>query len=98
MLAAKAEVASCAVETVNEAMTLAGGIGYEQNSVLAMLLGCTGCPCDVAHNRYLVYLARQGTFRSTTFIRLTNHGAMIIYLGTDVPTNEIGRLANHFPD
>lgn len=38
LLAAKAEVASCAVDTVNEAMTLAGGIGYEHNSLLGMLL------------------------------------------------------------
>lgn len=38
VLAAKAEVASCAVNTVNEAMTLAGGIGYQQNGVLGMLL------------------------------------------------------------
>lgn len=38
ILAAKAEVASCAVDTVNEAMTLAGGIGYENNGMLGMLL------------------------------------------------------------
>lgn len=38
LLAAKAEVASCAVDTVNEAMTLCGGIGYEHNGLLGMLL------------------------------------------------------------
>jgi alkylation response protein AidB-like acyl-CoA dehydrogenase len=38
LLAAKAEVASCAVDTVNEAMTLAGGIGYRNNGLLGMLL------------------------------------------------------------
>jgi alkylation response protein AidB-like acyl-CoA dehydrogenase len=38
LLAAKAEVAHCAVETVNEAMTLCGGIGYENNSTLGMLM------------------------------------------------------------
>jgi alkylation response protein AidB-like acyl-CoA dehydrogenase len=38
LLAAKAEVASCAVDTVNEAMTLAGGISYQQNGLLGMLL------------------------------------------------------------
>jgi len=38
ILAAKAEVASCAVTTVNEAMTLAGGIAYQQNGILGMLM------------------------------------------------------------
>lgn len=38
LLAAKAEVASCCVDTVNEVMTLAGGIGYSTNSLLPMLL------------------------------------------------------------
>lgn len=38
ILAAKAEVAVCAVDTVNEAMTLAGGIGYHQNGTLGMLM------------------------------------------------------------
>lgn len=38
VLAAKAMVADCAVDTVNEAMTLAGGIGYASNSYLGMLL------------------------------------------------------------
>ena len=38
LLAAKAEVAHCAVETVNEAMTLCGGIGYENNGTLGMLM------------------------------------------------------------
>jgi alkylation response protein AidB-like acyl-CoA dehydrogenase len=38
LLAAKAEVASCAVDTVNEAMTLSGGIGYENNGVLGLLM------------------------------------------------------------
>ncbi len=38
ILAAKAEVAGCAVDTVNEAMTLAGGIGYHHNATLGMLL------------------------------------------------------------
>ncbi|MES2702851.1 MAG: acyl-CoA dehydrogenase family protein [Bacteroidota bacterium] len=38
ILAAKADVAECAVDTVNEAMTLAGGIGYQHNSHLGMLL------------------------------------------------------------
>jgi alkylation response protein AidB-like acyl-CoA dehydrogenase len=38
LLAAKAEVASCAVDTVNESMTLAGGIGYLDNGVLGMLM------------------------------------------------------------
>jgi alkylation response protein AidB-like acyl-CoA dehydrogenase len=38
LLAAKAEVASCAVDTVNEAMTLSGGIGYQNNGLLGMLL------------------------------------------------------------
>lgn len=38
LLAAKAEVASCCVDTVNDIMTLAGGIGYSGNSLLGMLL------------------------------------------------------------
>lgn len=38
IMAAKAEVASCAVDTVNEAMTLSGGIGYQNNSLLGMLM------------------------------------------------------------
>ena len=38
LLAAKAEVASCAVDTVNEAMTLSGGIGYQNNGLLGMLM------------------------------------------------------------
>jgi isovaleryl-CoA dehydrogenase len=38
ILAAKAEVASCAVDTVNEAMTLSGGIAYKNNGILGMLL------------------------------------------------------------
>lgn len=38
LLAAKAEVAHCAVHAVNEAMTLAGGIGYQSNSLLGRLL------------------------------------------------------------
>lgn len=38
LLAAKAEVASCCVDTVNEVMTLAGGIGYADNGILGLLL------------------------------------------------------------
>lgn len=38
LLAAKAEVASCCVDTVNDVMTLAGGIGYAGNGILGMLL------------------------------------------------------------
>lgn len=38
MLSAKAEVAGCAVDVVNEVMTLAGGQGYQNNSRLGMLL------------------------------------------------------------
>lgn len=38
LLASKAEVASCCVDTVNDVMTLAGGIGYANNSLLGMLL------------------------------------------------------------
>lgn len=38
LLAAKAEVAHCAVDTVNEAMTLCGGIAYRENSRLDTLL------------------------------------------------------------
>lgn len=38
ILAAKAEVANCCVDTVNDVMTLAGGIGYESNSLLSLLL------------------------------------------------------------
>ncbi|HYE54235.1 MAG TPA: acyl-CoA dehydrogenase family protein [Chitinophagaceae bacterium] len=38
LLAAKAEVASCAVDTANEALTLAGGIGYQHNGLLGMLM------------------------------------------------------------
>jgi len=38
ILAAKAEVAQTVVAVVNEAMTLAGGIGYQQNGLLGMLL------------------------------------------------------------
>lgn len=38
LLAAKAEVANCCVDTVNDVMTIAGGIGYAGNSYLAMLL------------------------------------------------------------
>jgi alkylation response protein AidB-like acyl-CoA dehydrogenase len=38
IMSAKAEVANCVVEVVNEAMTLTGGIGYQNNSYLGMLL------------------------------------------------------------
>ncbi|MDO1446854.1 acyl-CoA dehydrogenase family protein [Rhodocytophaga aerolata] len=38
ILSAKAEVAHCAVDVVNEAMTLAGGIGYRENSRFDVLL------------------------------------------------------------
>lgn len=38
LLAAKAEVATCTVDAVNEAMTLSGGIGYQNNGVLGMLM------------------------------------------------------------
>lgn len=38
ILSAKAEVADCVVTVVNEAMTLAGGIAYRENSLLARLL------------------------------------------------------------
>lgn len=38
LLAAKAEVAACCVDIVNDVMTLAGGVGYSNNSILAMLL------------------------------------------------------------
>lgn len=38
LLSAKAEVADCAVEVLNEAMTLAGGRGYRDNGLLARLL------------------------------------------------------------
>lgn len=38
ILASKAQIADVAVHAVNEAMTLAGGIGYRENSKLARLL------------------------------------------------------------
>lgn len=38
LLAAKAEVANCCVDTVNDVMTIAGGVGYSGNSFLGMLL------------------------------------------------------------
>lgn len=38
LMAAKAEVADCAVRLTNEAMTLAGGMAYRENSKLARLL------------------------------------------------------------
>lgn len=38
IMAAKAEVAGCAVDTVNDVMTLSGGVGYQQNGLLGMLL------------------------------------------------------------
>lgn len=38
ILSAKAEVAACAVEVVNEAMTLSGGIAYRENSRFGVLL------------------------------------------------------------
>jgi alkylation response protein AidB-like acyl-CoA dehydrogenase len=38
LLSAKAEVANCAVEAVNEAMTLSGGIAYRENSRFDVLL------------------------------------------------------------
>ncbi len=38
ILSAKAEVGTCVVEVVNEVMTLAGGLGYKNNSHLGMLL------------------------------------------------------------
>ena len=38
ILSAKAEVANCCVEVVNEVMTMTGGIGYKNNSRLGMLL------------------------------------------------------------
>lgn len=38
LLAAKAEVASCCVDTVNDVLTLAGGSGFSNNSMLGLLL------------------------------------------------------------
>jgi alkylation response protein AidB-like acyl-CoA dehydrogenase len=38
LLSAKAEVAHCAVDVVNEVMTICGGQGYQHNSHLGMLL------------------------------------------------------------
>ena len=38
LLSAKAEVASCCVDTVNDVLTIAGGIGFSNNSLLGMLL------------------------------------------------------------
>ncbi|QQL50290.1 acyl-CoA dehydrogenase family protein [Mucilaginibacter ginkgonis] len=38
LLSAKAEVAHCVVDVVNEVMTLAGGQGYQHNSHLGMLM------------------------------------------------------------
>jgi isovaleryl-CoA dehydrogenase len=38
VLSAKAEVADCCVQLTNEAMTLAGGVAYGDNAVLARLL------------------------------------------------------------
>lgn len=38
ILSAKAEVANCCVDVVNETMTLSGGLGYQNNSYLGMLL------------------------------------------------------------
>lgn len=38
ILSAKAEVANCVTEVVNEAMTLTGGIAYQQNSRLELLM------------------------------------------------------------
>lgn len=38
LLAAKAEVASCCVDTVNDVLTLAGGVGFANNSLLGLLL------------------------------------------------------------
>ena len=38
IMAAKAEVAGCAVDAVNEAMTLSGGISYQQNGILGQLM------------------------------------------------------------
>jgi alkylation response protein AidB-like acyl-CoA dehydrogenase len=38
LLSAKAEVAGCCVDVVNEVMTLSGGIGYSNNCILGMLL------------------------------------------------------------
>ncbi|WP_264537543.1 acyl-CoA dehydrogenase family protein [Flavobacterium sp. N1736] len=38
ILSAKVAAATCAVDLANEAMTIAGGIGYSNNSALAMLL------------------------------------------------------------
>lgn len=38
LLSAKAEAAACCVDTVNDVMTLSGGIGYSNNGLLSMLL------------------------------------------------------------
>lgn len=38
ILSAKAEVGNCCVNVVNEVMTLTGGLGYQNNSYLGMLL------------------------------------------------------------
>ncbi|WP_266206051.1 acyl-CoA dehydrogenase family protein [Pontibacter kalidii] len=38
IISSKAEVANCAVEVVNEALTLSGGIAYRENSRLELLL------------------------------------------------------------
>ncbi|GIV95497.1 MAG: hypothetical protein KatS3mg057_0154 [Herpetosiphonaceae bacterium] len=37
-MSAKAEVADCTINVVNEAMTLSGGIGYRENAKLSRLL------------------------------------------------------------
>lgn len=38
LLSAKAEVAGCCVDIINDVMTLSGGIGYSNHSLLSMLL------------------------------------------------------------
>lgn len=38
LLSAKAEVAACCVDTVNDVLTLAGGTGFANNSLLSMLM------------------------------------------------------------
>lgn len=38
LMAAKAEIAVCATDVINEAMTLTGGMGYRENGVLGRLL------------------------------------------------------------
>lgn len=71
LLSAKAEVADCAVDVANEAMTLTGGISYQEGSKLDRCLRDARLPRDGADHRHPPYMggarfARPAVARGVT--------------------------------